>query len=136
MSTLIVTINRLLVYRGREGQLSFVLHRVTGLGTLLFLTVHILDTSTVYFFPRLYNHAIALYRTTPMMLGEIVLVFCVIYHGLNGLRIALFDLFAPDRWRADYQNRTALLTLGAAILIWLPAAILMLRSLLVNNFGL
>lgn len=135
MSTLIVTINRLLVYRGREGQLSFVLHRITGLGTLLFLTVHILDTSTVYFFPNLYNHAIALYRTTPMMLGEIALVFCVIYHGLNGLRIALFDLFAPDRWRAEYQSRTALLTLGAAIIVWLPAAIVMLRSLLVNNFG-
>ena len=38
-----------LFYRGREGHLSFIGHRLAGLGTLLFLTIHILDTSTVYF---------------------------------------------------------------------------------------
>lgn len=65
-------------YRGREGQFSFILHRLTGLGTLLFLAVHILDTSTVYFFPSLYEHAINLYRSTLFMLGEIFLVFFVV----------------------------------------------------------
>src|SRR5512144_1582755 len=47
-------------YLGGEGQWSYLLHRITGLGTLLFLAVHILATSTVYFFPSLYEHAIAL----------------------------------------------------------------------------
>jgi len=122
-------------YRGRVGQLSFILHRLTGLGTLFFLAIHILDTSTVYFYPSLYSHAIAIYRSTPFMILEIFLVFCVIYHGVNGARIALFDLFSPKRWRTGVQSRSALFTLALALVLWLPAAFLMTRSLLVNNFG-
>ena len=123
-------------YRGREGQFSFLLHRLTGLGTLLFLIIHILDTSTVYFFPSLYSHAIEIYRSTPMMIGEIFLVFSVIYHGVNGARIAIFDLFFPNLWNIETQRSTAVWTLAIAILLWLPAAFLMGRSLLVHNFGL
>jgi succinate dehydrogenase / fumarate reductase cytochrome b subunit len=123
-------------YRGREGQLSFLLHRLTGLGTLLFLSIHILDTATVYFFPSLYEHAINLYRSTPLMLGEIILVFCVIYHGVNGARIAIFDLLLPGKWNIITQRRSAVWVLTIAILLWLPAAYLMARSLLIHNFGL
>ena len=123
-------------YQGRVGQLSFILHRLTGLGTLLFLSVHILDTSTVYFFPSLYEEAIALYRSTPFIIGEIFLVFSVIYHGVNGLRIAIFDLFSPKSWRASSQSKTALVTLVIATLICLPAAFIMGRNLLIHNFGI
>ena len=30
-------------YRGREGQIAWMLHRVTGVGIFLFLALHILD---------------------------------------------------------------------------------------------
>lgn len=123
-------------YRGQEGQLSFILHRLSGLGTLLFLAIHILDTSTVYFFPSLYEHALAIYRSTPFMLGEIVLVFLVIYHGINGARIAVLDLYAPNRWTIATQRKTTIWSVILAILLWLPAAFLMGRSLLIHNFGL
>jgi succinate dehydrogenase / fumarate reductase cytochrome b subunit len=123
-------------YRGREGHLSYILHRLTGLGTLLFLAIHILDTSTVYFYPSLYNHAIDIYRSTPFMLGEIVLVFSVIYHGINGLRIAYMDLFRPDLWGSiQFQRKSALWGFVIAVVLWLPALFLMDRALLVHNFG-
>jgi succinate dehydrogenase / fumarate reductase cytochrome b subunit len=130
------TLTGLVRYSGRTGQLSFILHRLTGLGTLLFLTLHILDTATVYFFPSLYSHAIDLYRSTPFMIGEIILVFSVIYHGVNGARIAIFDLFAPEKWSTGTQQTSAIWTLVIAIILWLPALYLMGRSLLVHNFGL
>jgi succinate dehydrogenase / fumarate reductase cytochrome b subunit len=123
-------------YASREGQISFILHRLTGLGTLLFLIVHILDTSTVYFFPSLYQHAIELYRSTPFMIGEIFLVFSVIYHGVNGARIAIFDLYLTRYWKVSPQRVSAIWTLVVAIILWLPAAYMMGRSLLVHNFGL
>lgn len=134
MSTLRVPLEGNLTYRGREGQWAYLLHRVTGLGTLLFLTVHILDTSTVYFFPSLYEHAIDLYRSTLFMLGEIALVFCVLYHGVNGLRVALFDL-KPSWWTESRQRVSFWYVLGLSILLWLPAAFLMGRALVVHNFG-
>lgn len=136
MGTVKLTVTGLTRYAGREGQLSFILHRLTGLGTLLFLTIHILDTSTVYFFPSLYDHAIAIYRSTPFMIGEIALVFSVIYHGVNGIRIAIFDLFFPGQWTQSIQKPAAIWTLVVAIILWLPAAFIMGRSLLVHNFGL
>src|SRR3989337_1756905 len=135
MEVIRLNVTGLTRYRGREGQLSFLLHRVTGLGTLLFLSIHILDTATVYFFPSLYEHAIDLYRSTPLMLGEIILVFCVLYHGVNGARIAIVDLLFPGNWNIKTQRRSAIWVLTIAIRLWLPAAYLMARSLLIHNFG-
>ena len=122
-------------YRG-QGQYVFLLHRITGLGTLLFLAVHILDTAVVYFAPSAYAYAIALYRSTPFMLGEIALVFCVIFHGANGLRIAYFDLFKPDGWEKHNANRVMLLTLVCSLVLWLPAAGIMGFDILKYNFGM
>ncbi len=130
MESVKLTVSGLARYQGREGQISFILHRLTGLGTLLFLAIHILDTSTVYFFPSLYEHAIAIYRLPIFMLGEIALVFCVIYHGVNGARIAYFDLFKPGLWNIEAQKKAAIWTLGVSIVLWLPAAFLMARSLI------
>lgn len=118
-----------LKYRGREGHLSFLLHRLTGLGTLLFLIIHILDTATVYYYPSLYEHAIELYRLPVFMVGEMGLVFSVIFHGVNGLRIAYVDLFKPAAWTIAKQRRAARVTLALSLLLWLPAAFIMGRNL-------
>lgn len=123
-------------YRGREGQLSFLLHRITGLGTLLFLGIHILDTATVYFYPSLYPEAINIYRTTLFGFGEIILVFCLIFHGVNGLRIAYLDMFAPGRWNISLARLTVRWTVGVSLVLWAPAAVIMLRNILVHNFHL
>jgi succinate dehydrogenase / fumarate reductase cytochrome b subunit len=136
MDDIKLTLTGLTRYSGRSGQLSFILHRITGLGTLFFLSLHILDTATVYFAPSLYQHAIDLYRSSLFMVAEIVLVFCVIYHGVNGLRIAVSDLWAPRWWNLDTTQKTMAWTLAVSIILWLPAAIVMGRNLLVYNFGL
>ncbi len=118
----------LVTYRGGVGQLSFILHRVTGLGILLFLVIHVVDTSTVFFFPSLYADAIAIYRSVPFMIGEIFLVFSVIYHGVNGARIAIFDLFLVNKWEGRTPHNSVLWTLVISILLWLPAAFIMSRN--------
>jgi succinate dehydrogenase hydrophobic anchor subunit len=126
-----------LLYRGREGHLSFIGHRLAGLGTLLFLTIHILDTSTVYFgkllnAPDLYTHAIDIYRSTPFMLQEIVLVAAVIYHGVNGLKIILNDTF-PQWWRIKNERVGFYKVAIVTFILWAPAAYLMSRALYLNN---
>lgn len=135
-SAIRTTVTGYALYKGREGQYAFLLHRLTGLGTLLFLIIHILDTATVYFFPSLYVEAIAIYRSTPFMLGEIALVFSVIYHGVNGLRIVITDLWAPSKWTIAFTRNAVRATLVLSLLLWAPAAVLMAASLLKNNFGI
>lgn len=135
MSSIKSTMGGYVRYRGREGQLSFLLHRLTGLGVLLFLAIHILDTATVYFFPALYEHAIAIYRTTLFGIAEIGLVFAVLYHGANGIRIAIFDWF-PQLWTIERQRKAAVATLIGAVLLWLPLTFFMVRNILIHNFGM
>ena len=136
ITSLRTTLSGYVRYRGREGHYSFLLHRLTGLGTLLFLIIHILDTATVYYFPSLYEHALEIYRNPLFMLGEIALVFSVVFHGVNGLRIAIVDMYFPEKWTIEKQRRAARWTLVGSIIIWLPAGIWTFRSLLINNFGM
>jgi succinate dehydrogenase / fumarate reductase cytochrome b subunit len=136
MSTLRTTLTGYTRYQGRAGQWSFLIHRLTGLGTLLFLAIHILDTSFVYFRPDLYFTAMQLYRTTLFGLAEIGLIFCVFFHGVNGLRIAILDLFAPKGWNMLTQKRLTLWTLAVTLVFWIPASVVMVRNLLINNFHL
>jgi succinate dehydrogenase/fumarate reductase cytochrome b subunit len=70
------------------------------------------------------------------MLGEIALVFSVIYHGVNALRIAAVDLWLPQRWNIKAQQIGVRGTVVVSVLLWLPAAFLMLKSMLEHNFGI
>lgn len=135
MSSFITTLRGYFTYRGREGHFGFILHRVTGLGTLLFLSIHILDTALVYFAPTLYEVIIELYRSVIFGIGEVFLVFCVLYHGVNGLRIAVFDLLVPRFWNIPAERNSVRYTLILAILLWIPAAVIMVRSLLIHHMG-
>jgi succinate dehydrogenase / fumarate reductase cytochrome b subunit len=112
-------------YRPREGMIAFLLHRISGLAVLLFLSIHIVDTSTVYFFPDFYEEFLAVYRSPVFMLLEIALVAGVIYHGLNGFRIALFDLVFPQAWSINRERFYVRLTILLAALLWLPAGLIM-----------
>ncbi len=136
LSSLRTTFTGYVRYSGREGHYSFLLHRLTGLGTLLFLIIHILDTSTVYFFPELYTEAIGIYQSTPFMIGEIGLVFSVIYHGVNGFRIIYADMVKPSAWSIRSERLAAKLTLVISLVLWLPAAGIMGYNLLHYNFGM
>ncbi len=135
-SSMQTTLKGYIRYRGREGQWSFLLHRITGLGVLLFLGIHILDTATVYFAPSLYTEVINIYRSTIFGLGEIALVFCLFFHGVNGVRIAYLDLFKPTDWTPESERRSAVIALVATLILFVPSALFMLRNLLIHNFGL
>ena len=132
MSHIMTTLGGYLGYRGREGHWAFLLHRITGLGTGLFLTIHILDMAFIYFARDLFVDVIELYTTPLFGIGEIGLVFCVFYHGVNGLRIAYFDLFAPKNWAIPSERKSFWCTLGIAVAMWLPASAVMLTKIIAN----
>ncbi len=127
MTSLVTTITETLRYRGAIGQWSWVLHRITGLGVVLFLTLHVIDTSWSVFYPALYAEAIAIYQTPLFTIGEFVLVASVIYHAFNGLRIALFDA-RPALWK--YQAKAAQIVIVATVLLLIPVFLLMFGHVL------
>lgn len=117
MSSLVLTVKETLRYRGAIGQWSWVLHRLTGLGVVLFLSLHVIDTSWAVFYPELYVKAIAAYQSPIFTIGEFGLVFAVVYHAFNGLRIAIFDN-KPELWK--YQSQAAIGVLVVTLLLLAP----------------
>lgn len=120
-----MTLTETLRYRGAIGQWSWVLHRVTGLGVVLFLVLHVIDTSWAVFYPALYEEAIASYQSPLFTIGEFGLIACVIFHAYNGLRIAIFD-YNPRLWK--HQERAAYIALGLTALTLVPTFAIMVAD--------
>ncbi|MGH9154306.1 MAG: succinate dehydrogenase, cytochrome b556 subunit [Acidimicrobiales bacterium] len=80
------------LYRGRSGQWAFLTHRITGFLVFCFLLLHIVDVSLVAR-PDLYDEVHALYGNVLLRLFEVGLLFALVFHALNGLRIVMVDFF-------------------------------------------
>ena len=111
--------------RNREGQWSWILHRLTGLGILGFLCMHVVDTSLMLAGEDAYNHLIkAVYQQAWFQPAEIALGGALVYHSLNGLRVILIDLWEPalhhDRLLRRLVAATFLLVMVplSAIMLW------------------
>lgn len=111
-------------YRGKGGQWSWLLHRLTGLGVLVFLLAHIVDTAMIGWGPAAYNEAMSIYRQPVFRVGEVILAGAVLYHALNGVRIFIID-FWPETTVLNRRLVYAVCALFAVI--YIPCAIYMLR---------
>jgi succinate dehydrogenase / fumarate reductase, cytochrome b subunit len=81
------------VYKGHPGQWSWLLHRITGVGIILFLFAHVVDTAVVGWGPQAYNRVVSVYENPFVRVLELGLVAMVLYHSFNGVKIMLIDFF-------------------------------------------
>lgn len=123
----------MLSYRGREGYWAWLLHRVSGVAIILFLFLHVLDTSLIGFGPEAYDTFVFLYRAPAFRVLEVVLAGAVLYHGINGLRVILID-FVQNATRIQKQLWYAVW--AAFLVLFLPTAFIMLRPVFFPMLGL
>lgn len=114
-------------YRPPPGMISWALHRITGLGVLLFLLLHIVDIFLVNYGPDTFNELLFLYRHPVFRIGEIILVAGLYYHAVNGVRIILID-FWPAAYR--YERQLFYGVIAVFLASFIPTAILMIRAIL------
>lgn len=102
--------------RGRRmGGLAFMLNRLTGLGVLLYLYLHLFVLSTLIRGPDSWN-AFVDFATNPLVLTlDVILLAGLLIHGLNGIRVTLtgFGLVLSSQ-RALF---VALMILAAVVLV-------------------
>ena len=117
-------------YRGKSGQWAFIGHRVTGFLVFMFLMLHVVDVSLVQN-KHLYNEVHAVYGNVVLRIFEVSLLFALVFHALNGLRIILIDFF-PEGVRADRVmfSVVVFLTLAAGI----PGGWIILRPFFEGHF--
>jgi succinate dehydrogenase / fumarate reductase cytochrome b subunit len=80
-----------LKYRGGGPMWAWMLHRVTGLSMLLFVALHVFAS----FFMQQTGSDVAIFINTiyESWVFQILVTFIVIFHALNGLRIAILDIW-------------------------------------------
>ena len=78
-------------YRGGGPMLSWVLHRVTGVAIALFVGTHVIAS---FFMQQLGSDwATAINTVYESIYFQIVVIFIVLFHALNGLRIIILDIW-------------------------------------------
>lgn len=90
-----VSLSTGLKYRGPAGYLTFILHRIGGLGMGIFIAMHILASFVGGSIGGALN---GIYENWAF---QIFIFFCALFHAINGLRITILDLFPK---LLDYQT--------------------------------
>jgi succinate dehydrogenase / fumarate reductase cytochrome b subunit len=115
-------------YRGREGQIAWMLHRITGVGVFVFLALHIFNVFLMSFPAEVFNTVLVLYHATLFKLVSVFgLYLGVLYHALNGVRILIVD-FWPGAGK--YQAPLWRIQVVIFALIYIPSAAVMLARML------
>jgi succinate dehydrogenase / fumarate reductase, cytochrome b subunit len=90
------------MYKGREGQWAFILHRLSGIAIALYLFIHVLNVGAVMFGEQTSKALLAFFHVAPFRVGLIFVMAGVVYHALNGLRIIIMDFTG---WGVKYQRQ-------------------------------
>lgn len=111
--------------RAEFNRWAFYAHRFTGFAVFAFLCLHIADISLYTFAPGSYDEVHVLYGTIPMRLFECGLLFAILFHTFNGLRILAIDvadlgLRASRRLLAGAVVLTGLVGLVGSVVIMAP----------------
>ncbi len=79
--------------RGRGlGFIAFALQRITGIGLVFYLLLHMVILSTLLQGPDAWDQFIAFAKSPIMLLLDVILIAGILIHGLNGLRVSIIGL--------------------------------------------
>jgi len=116
-----VSLVQALRYRGQGPMLTFILHRIGGLGIVIFVTVHILSSfgggNVGILLNTIYEHWIF----------QIFIFFCALFHAINGLRIVILDLWPK---LIEHQREAIWVEWGIFLPVYAIAVIIIVRSAL------
>jgi succinate dehydrogenase / fumarate reductase cytochrome b subunit len=100
--------------RGRTlGHVAFVGNRITGLGLVLYLYLHLGVLTLLLGGADAWNDFLEVATTTVFLMLDVLLLFGVLYHGLNGIRVTLVGTgYVPNRQKAMWWAGTVIGTLA------------------------
>ncbi|WP_376789375.1 succinate dehydrogenase, cytochrome b556 subunit [Thermoflexus sp.] len=76
----------------REGGLAFLLMRLTGIGLVIYLFLHLYVLRLLAQGPEAWDAFIAMAKSPLFLALDILLIMGILYHGLNGVRVTMLGL--------------------------------------------
>ena len=88
--------------RGRAlGGFAFAVNRITGLGLVFYLYLHLAVLSMLLRGEHAWNDFLRIATSWVFLSLDVLLLFGLLYHGLNGIRVALVGTgVVPNRQKA------------------------------------
>ena len=106
---------------------AFVAHRSTGVAVFAVLLLHVFDVALYAVSPARFDDVHELYGTAPMRIFECLLLFAILFHTFNGLRLVLLDVVEVQLSTA---RRLLHLALGLTALGGALASVVILKPVL------
>lgn len=101
------------------GTWAFALNRITALGLAFYLGLHLVVLSTLASGEEAYQGFLDLVNSPVIHFGSYLVVVAGIYHGLNGLRIALTSFGIAVRYQKPIFLGILLATIITAVYMFL-----------------
>lgn len=122
---LFARLRRLPSDRAEQATWAFLAHRISGVGIFLFLALHIVDVGLFSVSGDLYDEVHQLFATVPLRILECGLLFAILFHTFNGIRLLLVDLIDVEsetaaRALVGVVAVTALLGVAGSVVILAP----------------
>lgn len=106
------------------GMWAWILHRLTGIGLVLYIFIHIiLMSSSLLRGQQTFDSMLTLLMRHPVFeVLDTLLLGAVLYHGFNGIRILLFDLGVGIGVKSQKVIFWVFMTIAAIVWLWSVAA--------------
>ena len=87
-----VSLRQALRYQGKGPMLTYILHRIGGLGIVIFVALHIIAS---FLMNTAWGSNAGIFINTiyENWIFQVFIFFCALFHVINGLRIVILDLW-------------------------------------------
>ncbi|MFH1453851.1 MAG: succinate dehydrogenase, cytochrome b556 subunit [Armatimonadota bacterium] len=87
-------------YKYKNGMIAWALQRLSGLCLAFYLVAHLLVTSLLIKGPASFDKMMEMLHSPITVALEICLIGVVMYHALNGIRLALLSFGVPTKYHS------------------------------------
>lgn len=107
---------------------AFYLHRISGVALFAFLCLHVADIGLYGISRDLYDQVHQVYGSAPMRVAEVVLLFGLLFHTFNGLRLIAVDI---ADWGLAAATRALYVVIGVTVLLGCIGSVFILGPVIV-----
>ncbi len=114
-----------LSYTHFVGSWAWVLHRLSGLALIFYLSLHIWVIHHLSHGPEDFNRVMAFLNSAPFKLLEVGLWGVILFHAFNGVRVVIVDYFRG----ALVHKKLFVVLIAVAFLLWAAGSAMILAHI-------
>lgn len=107
------------------GSWAWILHRLSGLGLIFYLTLHIWVINTLTLGEEKFNDVTAFLNSPLFKLLEVGLWGIILFHAFNGVRIVIVDFFKGSL----FHKKLFFFMIAVAFVLWAIGSYLLIAHI-------